>query len=251
MFNSPKISIITVCYNSEKTIEATIKSVAAQNFRNIEYIVIDGLSIDNTLDIVAKYSDITSEVISEKDGGIYHAMNKGIALATGDVIGFLNADDVYVDEQVLSRVAEVFQGTAIEACYGDLVYVSFDNPQKIVRTWRAGDFGKRKMYNGWMPPHPTFFVRRDCYFRNGGYRTDMGSSADYELMLRCILCCNIKLAYIPHTLVCMSTGGISNARVWNRLHAHLMDWKAWRVNGLIPFPWTLPLKPLSKFLQWL
>lgn len=246
----PKISIITVCYNSEKTIEATIKSVAAQNYHNIEYIVIDGLSIDNTLDIVAKYSHITSEVVSEKDDGIYHAMNKGIALATGDIIGFLNADDIYADGQVLKRVAEVFQDAAIEACYGDLLYVKPDNRQKIVRTWRAGDFSIRKIYNGWMPPHPTFFVRWHCYLQNGGYRTDMGSSADYELMLRYILCCKIKLSYIPHTLVYMSTGGISNAKLWNRLHAHLMDWKAWRVNGLIPYPWTLPLKPLSKLLQW-
>lgn len=251
MSKSPKISIITVCFNSGKTIEATIKSVAVQNYYNIEYIVIDSLSTDNTLDIVDKYLHVVTKVISEEDVGIYDAMNKGIQRSTGDVIGFLNADDMYVDEQVVSRVAEVFNDTNVEACYGDLVYVAADNTQRVVRIWKAGDYTSKKMYKGWMPPHPTFFVRRDCYIRNGGYRTDMGSSADYELMLRYILCCNIKVAYVPHTLVRMRTGGVSNATFRNRLRAHAMDWKAWRVNRLFPYPWSLPLKPLRKLLQWL
>lgn len=247
----PKISIITVCLNSGKTIEATIKSLVAQNYHDIEYIIIDGISIDGTLDIISKYSYAVTKVVSENDTGIYDAMNKGIACATGEVIGFLNADDLYADELVVSRVAEVFCDPAVEACYGDLVYVDADNTQRVVRTWRAGDFARNKMYNGWMPPHPTFFVRRDCYKRNGGYRTDMGSSADYELMVRYILCHKITVAYIPHTLMYMRTGGISNAAFRNRIRAHAMDWKAWRVNGLIPYPWSLPLKPLRKLLQWL
>lgn len=251
MNKSPKISVVTISLNSGLTIEDTIKSVGVQNYHNIEYIVIDGLSKDNTLEIVSNYPQIVTKVISEKDVGIYDAMNKGIASATGDVIGFLNADDWYADEKVLSRVAEVFNDITADACYGDLVYFAADNTQQVVRIWRAGDFSRNNMYNGWMPPHPTFFVRRNCYTRNGGYRSDMGSSADYELMLRYILCRNITVAYVPHTLVCMRTGGISNASFLNRLKAHMMDWKAWRVNGLFPYPWSLPFKPLRKLIQWL
>lgn len=250
MNKPPKITIITVCFNSGKTIESTIKSVAAQNYHNIEYIVVDGLSSDNTLDIVYQYSHVVTKVVSEKDYGVYDAMNKGIQLSTGDVTGFLNSDDLYADEQVVSRIAEVFNDTAVEACYGDLVYVAADNIQREVRTWKAGDFTSKMVYNGWMPPHPTFFVRRDYYLRNGGYRTDMGTSADYELMLRYLLCCKIKVAYVPHTLVYMRTGGISNATLRNRISAHAMDWKAWLVNGLLPYPWSLPFKPLRKLLQW-
>lgn len=246
-----KITVITVSFNAQKTIVDTILSVAGQGYPDVEYIVVDGGSTDATMELVKSNSTRIASFICERDNGLYDAMNKGIQLATGDVIGFLNADDMYADEQVVSRVAEVFNDTTVEACYGDLVYFAADNSQRVVRIWKAGDFTSKKMYNGWMPPHPTFFVRRDCYIRNGGYRADMGSSADYELMLRYILCCKIKVAYVPHTLVCMRTGGVSNATFRNRLRAHAMDWKAWRVNGLFPYPWSLPLKPLRKLLQWL
>jgi glycosyltransferase involved in cell wall biosynthesis len=246
-----KITVITVCFNAQKTIVDTILSVAEQGFPDVEYIIVDGGSTDATMELVKSNSARVARCISERDNGLYDAMNKGIQLATGDVIGFLHADDLYADKQVLSRVAEMFNDMTVDACYGDLVYIAADNTQRTVRTWRAGDFGGKKMYNGWMPPHPTFFVRRNCYLQNGGYRTDMGSSADYELMLRYILCCKIKMVYVPHTLVCMRSGGISNASFRNRISAHAMDWKAWRVNGLLPYPWSLPFKPLRKLLQWL
>jgi len=246
-----KITVITVCLNAQKTIMDTIRSVAGQVYPEIEYIVVDGGSTDATIELVKSNSARVSRFISERDNGLYDAMNKGIQLATGDIIGFLHADDLYADEQVLIRVAEAFRDTAVEACYGDLVYVAADNTQRVVRRWRAGDFTRGKMYNGWMPPHPTFFVRRNCYSRNGGYCTDLGSSADYELMLRYILCRKITVAYVPHTLVRMRAGGISNATFRNRIRAHAMDWKAWRVNGLLPYPWSLPFKPLRKLLQWL
>jgi glycosyltransferase involved in cell wall biosynthesis len=246
-----KITVITVCFNAQKTIVDTILSVAEQGFPDVEYIIVDGGSTDATMELVKSNSARVARCISERDNGLYDAMNKGIQLATGDVIGFLHADDLYADEQVLSRVAAMFNDMTVDACYGDLVYIAADNAQRTVRTWRAGDFDCKKMYNGWMPPHPTFFVRRHCYLQNGGYRTDMGSSADYELMLRYILCCKIKMVYVPHTLVCMRSGGISNATFRNRISAHAMDWKAWRVNGLLPYPWSLPFKPLRKLLQWL
>jgi glycosyltransferase len=246
-----KITVITVCFNAEKTIVDTIRSVADQTFPDVEYIIVDGGSTDATLELVKSNPTRVARFISEKDRGLYDAMNKGLRLATGEIIGFLNADDLYADEQVLSRVAEVFSDKMLDACYGDLVYVATNNTQRIVRSWRAGNFVRKKMFNGWMPPHPTFFVRRNCYMQNGGYRTDMGSSADYELMLRYILCRNITVEYLPHTLVCMRTGGISNATFRNRISAHVMDWKAWRVNGLLPYPWSLVFKPLRKLLQWL
>jgi glycosyltransferase len=246
-----KISVITVCLNAQGTIADTLHSIARQNYPDVEHIIVDGGSTDATMEVVKFVSTGTARFTCERDKGIYDAMNKGIASATGDVIGFLNADDVYADNQVLSRVAAMFDDPSVDACYGDLVYVAADDTTKVVRTWRSGDFARNKMFSGWMPPHPTFFVRRSCYAQNGGYRIDMGSAADYELMLRYILCCRIKVAYLPHTLVSMRTGGISNANFQSRIRAHLMDWKAWFVNGLFPYPWTLPLKLLRKLPQWL
>lgn len=246
-----KLTIITITLNAEKTILDTINSLISQDYPTVEYIIVDGGSTDSTIELISSSNIYEAVIVSEKDSGIYDAMNKGIALATGDIIGFLNSDDIYADVNVLSLVAGLFMDKRVDACYGDLVYVDADNIKKNVRTWHSGSFDRKKMFNGWMPPHPTFFVRRDCYLRNGFYRTDLGSSADYELMLRYILCCKINVTYIPCTLVKMRTGGVSNVTFKNRLKAHFMDWKAWSVNGLTPYPWTLPFKPLRKLLQWI
>lgn len=246
-----KITIITITLNAEKTILDTINSINLQDYPSIEHIIIDGGSTDATIALIKSANLKKVVIVSEKDSGIYEAMNKGIALATGDLIGFLNSDDIYADANILSRVAQIFKDNRVDACYGDLVYINVSNTERIVRTWRAGEFDSQKMYYGWMPPHPTFFVRRNCYLQNGFYRRDLGSSADYELMLRYILCCKINVTYIPCTLVKMRTGGISNVTFQNRLKAHFMDWKAWSVNGMTPYPWTLPFKPLRKLLQWL
>ncbi len=221
-----------------------------QTYQDKEYLIVDGGSRDGTIDCIAPYRERLASLTSEPDKGIYDAMNKGIKKATGDVIGFLHADDFYADNDVLSQVAEAFADPAVDACYGDLVYVAADDKQKIVRTWKSGSFNRDKMYLGWMPPHPTFFLRRSFYQKCGGYRNDMGTSADYELMLRYVLCHRIRMVYIPNVLVCMRTGGASNASFSGRIKAHAMDWKAWFVNGLTPRPWTLPLKPLSKLSQW-
>jgi glycosyltransferase len=246
-----RLTIITVTLNSRYSIEDTINSVLSQSFENIEHIFIDGGSGDGTLEILESYKDKVATVVSGPDNGIYDAMNKGILLATGDVIGILNADDVYATKDTLALVANAFLDPRIDACYGDLVYVCPKEPDQIKRDWKAGSYEERKLYFGWMPPHPTFFVRRTCYTKFGLYRTDLGSSADYELMLRYLLCHKIRLAYIPEVLVRMHTGGTSNASIGNRLNAHLMDWRAWQVNGLHPYPWTLPFKPLRKITQWL
>lgn len=246
-----KISIITVTLNSQQTIGNTIRSVISQSYPAIEYLIIDGGSTDGTLEIINAHRQQITCLISETDQGIYDAMNKGVCRATGDVIGILNADDIYADNLVLQRVADCFQQTTAEACYGDLAYVSPENPAKVIRFWKAGGYTRYRMYCGWMPPHPTFFVRSRCYKRYGYYRTDIGSSADYELMLRFLLCQKITASYIPHLLVRMRGGGVSNRSLVCRLRAHIMDWKAWAVNGLVPFPWTLPMKPIRKCLQWI
>lgn len=244
------LTIITVTLNNRDSVGATICSVLSQSYGAVEYILIDGGSTDGTLEILDSYRDKVTTIISEPDNGIYDAMNKGLRLASGDVIGILNADDIYATNDMLARVASIFETSGVDACYGDLAYISAQDTDHFVRFWKAGDYTRRKLYYGWMPPHPTFFVRKSCYTDFGVYRTDMGSAADYELMLRYLLCHNINMVYIPDVLVKMRTGGTSNASLFNRLNAHLMDWRAWYINGLQPYPWTLPLKPLRKLHQW-
>jgi len=245
-----KISLVTVTYNAAKTLSNCLDSVSAQRGVDVEHILIDGASTDETLAVVEAYSESLAQVISEPDEGIYHAMNKGLQMATGEIVGILNADDFYTDEKVLSNVLHVFEDHKIDACYGDLRYVDKYNPSKVVRLWRSGEFFPEKFYWGWMPPHPTFFVRRSVYERYGLFNTDMGSAADYELMLRFLLRYRITVAYIPKILVNMRMGGVSNAKLRNRLRANRLDRKAWLINGIKPKPWTLIMKPLRKIGQW-
>lgn len=246
-----KVSIITSVFNGKDTLSQTIESVSTQTHNNIEYLIIDGGSTDGTVDIIEQYSDKISQSVSEPDNGIYDAMNKGIKMASGDIVGLLNADDFYSYNDALSSVARVFDDPEIDACYGDLVYVSADDTQKIIRYWKSGEFNSNSFYQGWMPPHPTFFLRRSVYEKYGLFNLDLGSAADYEIMLRFLLKHKIKAAYIPETLVHMRTGGVSNASLRNRAKANLMDRKAWKVNGLKPYPWTLAMKPLRKLRQWI
>jgi glycosyltransferase involved in cell wall biosynthesis len=245
-----KISIITVCYNSASTIEATLKSVILQDYDNIEYIVVDGHSTDGTLEIINQYQDKISTLISEKDEGIYFAINKGIALATGDVIAILHADDFYADEQVISKVMNIFQNQSVDTVYGDLQYVSRNQPFKIIRNWKAGMFDIDLFLKGWMPPHPSFFVKRDCYTRYGSFNTSLKSSADYELMLRLLYKEKCSAAYINEVLVKMRVGGQSNKSLINRIQANLEDKKAWKLNGIDPNLLTFIRKPLSKLKQF-
>jgi glycosyltransferase len=209
----------------------------------------DGGSADPTLDIAYRYGN-QLKIYSEPDDGIYDAMNRGIKMARGDIIGILNADDYYPTKDVLSRVEEVFEDESVQACYGDLVYVDADNKEKVTRYWKAGEYDAKKFYRGWMPPHPTFFVRASVYEQYGGFNLKLGTAADYELMLRFLLKHEIKAAYLPMVMVHMRTGGASNASVSNRLAANRNDRKAWQVNGLKPYPWTLYVKPLRKVGQW-
>ena len=244
------ISIITASYNSAATIGDTLQSVSMQNYDNIEHIIIDGASSDNTLEIVSYFPHV-SKVISEKDNGIYDAMNKGVAQATGDVVGILNSDDVYTDRYVISKVMNEFEKKNADVVYADLQYVKFNDLQKVTRTWHSGKFSKRKFYYGWMPPHPTFFVRREVYEKIGSFNSSLRSAADYEFMLRVLLKNDFKVSYIPEVLVKMRTGGMSNATLRHRLRANREDREAWRINNITPYFFTIPFKPLRKVLQFI
>ena len=244
------ISIITATYNSAATVKDTLECVASQDYAFIEHIIVDGLSKDDTLSIVSDYQHV-SKVISEKDKGIYDAMNKGVALATGDVIGILNSDDFYCSPNVISQVMAAFADPSVDAVYGDLHYVQQHNTEKITRRWKAGRFRATNFYFGWMPPHPAFFVRRSVYEKAGVFNTSLRSAADYELMLRVLLKHRMKAAYIPQVLVKMRAGGMSNATFKNRLRANQEDRKAWELNQLKPYFFTIWLKPVRKIFQFI
>ena len=181
---------------------------------------------------------------------MYDAINKGLTLAKGDVIGVLNSDDFYPANHILAKVEQIFSEPEVEACYGDLHYVDKVDTTRVVRNWRAGDYKRERFFGGWMPPHPTFFLRRQLYEKHGGYRLDMGTAADYELMLRMLLKHEANTVYIPEVLVHMRNDGMSNASFKNRVKANRNDRQAWRLNEIQPRPWTLIAKPLCKLGQW-
>lgn len=246
-----KISIITIAYNSAETIEATIQSVIAQDYTDVEYIIIDGASKDTTMDVVDRYRDQIAVVVSEPDKGIYDAMNKGVARATGEVVGILNSDDFYADTTVLSDVAARFKETGADAVYADLVYVERENPDKVVRYWKSKPYTPGMFRKGWMPAHPTFFLKNACYRAHGTYSTELRSAADYELMLRMLEKHAISAVHLPRVLTKMRVGGQSNVSLKNRIRANKEDRRAWKMNGLTPAWYTLTVKPLSKLTQFI
>jgi glycosyltransferase len=244
-----KISIITPAFNSAATIRDTLESVEKQDFPNLEHIIVDGGSKDETLKIVAEYPHV-SKVVSEPDRGLYDAMNKGVKMASGDIVGILNSDDFYTHPQVLSRVASKLDESQADTLYADLEYVSSKNPARVVRTWKAGIAHPENFHRGWMPPHPTFFVRRHLYEKFGLFDISLRFSADYELMLRFLLKNGVSTCYLPEVTVRMRAGGASNANWRNRIRANLEDRRAWKMNGLRPQFYTLYLKPLLKIPQY-
>ena len=244
-----KISVITATWNSALTVEGTIRSLIAQDYPDIEYIIVDGASTDFTLDIVRRYGDRIAVVVSEKDKGIYDALNKGIALATGDVVGFLHSDDFFADEKVLSRIAEAFTKRSLGAVYGDLNYVSKSDTTTIVRRWVSGSFKRNKFRNGWMPPHPTFYMRREHYLSLGSFDLKFSIAADYDSMLRYLWTNNISVAYIPRVLVNMRVGGKSNGSLVNIFSKTREDRVAMTENGISPIRGLL-FKNLSKIQQF-
>ncbi|WP_198018167.1 glycosyltransferase family 2 protein [Hippea jasoniae] len=242
------VSIITVVYNNKDTIKDAIESVLNQTYENIEYIVIDGASTDGTVDIVKSYGNRIDKFISKKDNGIYDAMNKGINLASGDIIGILNSDDFYVDSKVIEKVVEVFKDKNVDSVYGDLVYVDKDDTDKIIRYWKSKEYKEGLFKKGWHPAHPTFFVKKEIYNKYGVFNLDFKIAADYELMLRFLEKYKITTSYLPEVLVKMRIGGKSNISIKNIIKANIECYKAWCINGLSP-PFFLPVFKITRKLS--
>jgi glycosyltransferase len=248
--NKIKISIITVSCNSQSTIKHTIESVDSQDYQNKEYLLIDGASTDWTLEIISFLRDKINYFVSEKDNGIYDAMNKGIKASSGDIIGILNSDDFYSNNEVLSKVVNIFEETNCDCVYGDLVYVDKVDARNIVRYWKSGKFEKNLMTKGWMLPHPTFFVKKEIYQKFGLYNTSLKSAADYEMILRLLHKKKIIVEYIPEILIKMRVGGESNASIWNRLKGNNEDNIAWDLNGIKKPLFIRFIKPFRKIMQF-
>ena len=244
-----KISIITSVYNNQETITEAMESVLSQTYPDIEYIIVDGGSSDNTVDIIKTYQDRLGAFISEPDNGIYDGLNKGIKLATGDVIGFLHSDDLYQDNTVIEKVAQAFINNATDSVYGDLTYVNKSDPSKIIRFWQSGEFTLKKLNYGWMPPHPTFFVRRSIYQQYGCFDTHFKIAADYDLMLRFLGKFKISTYYIPSVLIKMRVGGASNKSLKNVIRKSTEDLRAMRNNGIGGWV-SLVVKNFSKLGQF-
>ncbi|MCH4565430.1 glycosyltransferase [Halomonas sp. EGI 63088] len=244
-----KISIITACYNSEKTIGEAIASLKRQSWPNVEHVVVDGLSSDATVDIARQTLDEADVLISEKDKGIYDALNKGIKHATGDVVGFLHSDDLYAHDNVLSHVAESFADPGKGAVYGDLEYVSAIDTTKIVRYWKSGSFNQKKLKRGWMPPHPTFFMRRDLYNELGGFDLEFRISGDYDALLRYLSNGKVSVSYLSEVLVKMRVGGVSNRSLSSIMKKTREDIDAMARNDINPW-FALGYKNLSKIPQF-
>ncbi|WNC71200.1 glycosyltransferase family 2 protein [Thalassotalea psychrophila] len=212
-----KISIITVCYNSEQTIKDTIESVLAQTYQNIEYIIVDGASTDQTIAIVNQYKDSIQTIISEPDNGIYDAMNKGISAATGDVIGILNSDDFYTNIEVIENIADIYSKKNTDMIFGELIYVNPDNVNRTVRHYSAKNFKPYKLRFGWMPPHPATFIKASVYEQYGLYKTDYKISADYEMFVRLLLVHKLSYTKLDKVIVKMRMGGASTQSLKSRL----------------------------------
>lgn len=244
-----KISIITVVFNNKDFIEGAIKSVLSQTHKDIEYIIVDGGSTDGTVGIIKKYSDKLAKFISEKDNGIYDAMNKGLKVATGDIIGILNSDDFYAEGKILEVVADKMEKSQVDCLWGDLVFVDRNNIGKVVRTWKSSDYREGKFKKGWHPAHPTFFVKKEIYDKYGMFNLKFKIAADYEVMLRFLEKYKISSFYLPEVLVKMRVGGASNKSLFSIFKANWESYKAWKVNGLSGGRRAIFLKPLSKIIQ--
>ncbi len=244
-----KISIITVCFNGAKTLQDAISSVARQQYENKEHLIVDGGSSDETISILKKNKTV-SQWISEPDQGIYDAMNKGLALATGEVIGFLNADDIYSSDDVLQQVAAVFEDSTIDGCYADLVYVDAINTQKIIRYWKSRSFKPGMFKRGWMPPHPTFFVRKSVYEKYGRFDLDYKLAADFELTMRFMETHAINTCYVPRTWIRMRMGGATNKSIWNVIKGNVESYRACHKNGLKVSPLFPLIKVISRIPQF-
>ncbi len=243
-----KVSIITATYNSQNTILDALNSVASQTYSDIEHIIIDGKSSDNTLSIIKENAEKVSKIISEPDEGIYDALNKGIKNTTGDVIAFLHADDLYADNSIIEKAINLFLEKQIGSIYGDLQYVAKEDTNKIIRYWKSGEFAISKLKKGWMPPHPTFFVKKEVYDKFGMFDTNFQIAADYDIILRFLGKHKISTAYLPEVMIKMRVGGESNKSLKNIIKKMKEDVKALKKNKLGNWH-TVLLKNIIKIPQ--
>lgn len=230
--NLPLVSVITVCYNSSSTIAQTISSVLAQDYPNIEYIIVDGDSNDGTVDIIKSYENQIDKFISEKDDGIYEAMNKGIEMASGEIIGILNSDDLYYENTTISNVVHEMNEKHVDIIYGDLVYFRTKDESKIVRYYEGRDFSRTLVSKGWVPPHPTFFVKKEVYDKYGKFDTQFKLSADFDLIVRFLSFHGVSYYYLPSVLVKMRLGGESTNSIRNIISMNIDNMKSCRKNNI-------------------
>ena len=243
-----KVSIITAVFNGASTIADTIESVIQQDYKNIEYIVIDNQSTDGTIDIVRGYSDHIDTFISEPDQGVYDAMNKGIKLSTGDVIATLNSNDFYASKTIISQIVRFMESNNLDAAYGDLVYVDKNDTEKTIRFWQPGKYKRGAFCRGWVPPHPSFFCRKNIFEKFGYFNAELQIAADFELMLRFIEKHQIKVGYLPKVIVKMRRGGKANV-IKGIVKGNWEIINSFKSNGLCISPWFFVLKPIEKIFQ--
>ncbi|WMN87521.1 glycosyltransferase [Vibrio parahaemolyticus] len=244
-----KVSIITATYNSSETILDTLKSLEQQSYPNIEYIIVDGASKDNTLDVVRDNCSRVSKIISEPDKGIYDALNKGIQAATGDVIGFLHSDDLFAYPGAVADIVATLERNQSQAAYADLAYVSKDDTEKMIRLWTSGSYERNKMISGWMPPHPTFYMKRELYLSLGHFDLGFKIAADYDSLLRYLWSNNVSMSYLPKVLIKMRVGGASNRSLSNIYKKTCEDIQALKNNNVF-WPKAIFIKNFSKIPQF-
>lgn len=248
---TPLVSIVTGTYNSAAFIEDCVNSINSQNYTNIEHIIIDGNSKDATVALIKSTPNRVSTLISEKDDGIYDAMNKGLKLAKGEIVGILNSDDFYNSNEVLNRVVDAFKNPEIDCVYGDLVYVDQQNTDRVVRKWVTGPYREKAFKKGWHPAHPSFFVRNSVYKKWGYFDLKFGLAADFELMLRFLEKNKIKSTYLPFPMVRMRLGGATNKSIANILKGNRECIAAFKTNGLEVSPAYPLFRLLPKLKQYL
>jgi glycosyltransferase involved in cell wall biosynthesis len=244
-----KVTILTVSYNSAKTIRDTIESVLSQDYPNVEYIIVDGMSTDGTQEIVREYGNKISKFVSEKDKGLYDAMNKGIDLAQGEIIGILNSDDLYADTTIISSVVKEFREKKVDVVYGDLYYFRTGSPEISVRRYKGGIFSLQRVSYGIMPPHPTFFIKKEVYSKYGKFNIRYTLSADFDLILRFLGVHKVRFAYIPRILVKMRTGGKSTSSLKRTLIMNREDLHSCKTNGVRTNIFKFHTKYLIKLLH--
>jgi len=251
-----KISLITAIYNNRENIHSCINSVLSQSFKDIEYIIIDGGSNDGSIELIRENElQITKDLqkfifVSEPDSGIYDAINKGINLASGEIIGLLHSDDVFYNEFVIEKIVNVFNNRNVDSVYGDLEYVSKEDLNKVFRYWKAGEFKYKILKQGWMPPHPTFFIKKKIYDEFGSFNHLFSIAADYELIMRFLYKNKISIAYLPEVMVKMRVGGASNKSIKNIFRKSFEDYQSLKINGINTPLITLFLKNIRKLPQF-